>query len=255
MRNLIGSSFMILAVLFLSGSVSAQSTWFGVHGGLSIPDLSGGNGNGLSSNYTSRLAGNFGFQSDFGITKKFSISVELNYAGQGGKRDGLQPITNLPAQYQSLVPSGDYLYANFKNTAALDYLELPILARLTWGKTWKFYVDAGPYLGYLLHAEEKTKGTSEIYEDPGGQVPLTIQGYNPGPQNFTANTNITSDIHKFNVGVSGGVGVAYPFMRNMIYLDVRGEYGLLNIQKYSADGKDNTGNLLISLGYSYRLGK
>jgi hypothetical protein len=255
MRKLIGSSFMLLAVLFLSGSVSAQPIWLGVHGGLSIPDLSGGGGNALSSNYTSRLAGNFGLQSDFGITKKFSIAVELNYAGQGGKRDGMQPITNLPAEYQSLIPPGDYLYANFKNTAALDYLELPILARLTWGKTWKFYVNAGPYLGYLLHAEEKTKGTSLIYEDPGGQEPLTVQGYPVPAQNFTANTNITSDIHKFNVGVSGGVGLAYPFGKNEIYFDVRGEYGLLNIQKYSADGKDNTGNLLLSLGYSCRLGK
>src|SRR5580698_966971 len=134
MRKLTRSPFMLFAVLLLSDAVSAQSTWLGVHGGLSIPDLSGGSGNALSSNYTSRLAGNFGFQSDFGITKKFSISVELNYAGQGGKRDGVQPITNLPAQYAALVPSGDYLYANFKNTAAFDYLELPILARMTWGK-------------------------------------------------------------------------------------------------------------------------
>jgi Outer membrane protein beta-barrel domain len=255
MRKLTWTSITLLAVLLVSGSVSAQSIWLGVHGGLSIPDLSGGGGNALSSNYTSRLAGNFGFQSDFGITKKFSIAIELNYAGQGGKRDGLQPITNLPAQYQSLVPSGYYLYANFKNVAALDYLELPILARLTWGKTWKFYVNAGPYLGYLLHGEEKTKGNSYIYEDPQGQDPLTVQGYPVPEQNFTANTNITSDIHKFNVGVTGGVGLAYPFGKNEIFLDVRGEYGLLNIQKYSADGKDNTGNLLISLGYSFRLGK
>ena len=246
---------MLFAVLLFSGTASAQPIWLGVHGGLSIPDLSGGGGNALSSNYTSRLAGNFGFQSDFGITKKFSIAVELNYAGQGGKRDGVQPITNLPAEFQSMVPAGDYLYANFKNTAAFDYLELPILARLTWGKTWKFYVNAGPYLGYLLHAEEKTKGTSFIYEDPGGQVPLTVQGYPVPAQDFTANTNITSDIHKFNVGVTGGVGLAYPFGKNEIYFDVRGEYGLINIQKYSVDGKDNTGNLLLSLGYSFRLGK
>src|SRR6202012_5178985 len=122
MRKLIGSPSMLLAVLLISSAASAQPIWLGVHGGLSIPDLSGGGGNALSSNYTSRLAGNFGFQSDFGITKKFSIAVELNYAGQGGKRDGVQPITNLPAQYQSLVPSCDYLYANFKNTAAFDYL-------------------------------------------------------------------------------------------------------------------------------------
>jgi hypothetical protein len=109
--------------------------------------------------------------------------------------------------------------------------------------------------GILIACGRKDQRHQLIYEDPGGQEPLTVQGYPVPAQNFTANTNITSDIHKFNVGISGGVGLAYPFGKNEIYLDVRGEYGLLNIQKYSADGKDNTGNLLLSLGYSYRLGK
>ncbi len=250
MRKLTWSLSMLLAVLMVAGAASAQPIWLGVHGGLSIPDLSGGKGNALSTGYTSRLAGNFGLNSDFGITKKFSIAVELNYAGQGGKHDGVQAITNLPAQYQSYLQPGQYFYGNFKNTAALDYLELPILARLTWGKTWKFYVNAGPYIGYLLHAEEKTKGSSYIYEDAGA-----TQLISPTPEDFNANTNITSDIHKFNVGISGGVGLAYPFGRNEIFLDVRGEYGFLNIQKSSADGKDHTGNALLSLGYSFRLGK
>jgi hypothetical protein len=250
MRKVLSSTTLLIAVFFICGNVSAQSTWLGVHGGLSIPDLSGGGGNAISTGYTSRLAGNFGFQADYGFTKKFSIDVELNYAGQGGKRDGLQPVTNLPSQYASLVPPGDYLYGNFKNTAAFDYLELPILARLTWGRSFKYYVNAGPYLGYLLHAEEKTKGSSYIYEDPGGTEPIS-----PEPVDFTANTNITSDIHKFNVGVTGGIGISETFGKNLVFLDARFEYGLLNIQKYSADGKDNTGNVLISLGYSYRLGR
>jgi hypothetical protein len=249
MRKVIYSSALLVIVFFITGNVSAQTTWVGVHGGLSIPDLSGGKGNAISSDYTSRLAGNFGLQADYGFSQKFSIDVELNYAGQGGKRDGLQPVTNLPPQYQSLVPPGDYLYGNFKNTAAFDYLELPIMARMKWGKAFKFYVNAGPYLGLLLHAEEKTRGSSYIYEDPQGQQPIS-----PSPVDFTANTNITSDIHKFNVGVTGGIGISQSFGRNLVFLDGRFEYGLLNIQKYSEDGKDNTGNVLISLGYSYRLG-
>jgi hypothetical protein len=250
MRKVVNIPAFLLLVFFITGNASAQSTWVGVHGGLSIPDLSGGKGNAISTNYTSRLAGNFGLQADYAFTQKFSIDVELNYAGQGGKRDGLQPVTNLPAQYAQLVPPGDYLYGNFKNTAAFDYLELPILARMKWGKAFKFYVNAGPYLGLLLHAEEKTKGSSYIYEDPQGTTPIS-----PAPVDFTANTNITSDIHKFNVGVTGGIGISQSFGRNLIFLDGRFEYGLLNIQKNSADGKDNTGNVLISLGYSYRLGK
>jgi hypothetical protein len=251
MRKFLSTLFLVVVGLTQAGKTIAQSTWVGVHGGLSIPDLSGGSGNAISSDYTSRLAGNFGIQAEYGFTQKFSIDVELNYAGQGGKRDGLQPVTNLPQQYQSLVPPGDYLYGNFKNTAAFDYLELPIMARLKWGKAFKFYVNAGPYLGLLLHAEEKTRGSSYIYEDSQGTTPIS-----PAPVDFTSNTNITSDIHKFNVGVTGGIGISQSFGgRNLVFLDGRFEYGLLNIQKYSEDGKDNTGNVLISLGYSRRIGR
>jgi hypothetical protein len=234
----------------------AQSThcpWVGLHGGLSIPDLSGGSGNQLSTGYTSRLAANFGLQSEWHIYQRFSIEVELNYAGQGGQRNGLQPITNLPPNLAAEVPPGDYLYANFKNKAVLNYLELPVMARFSWGRTLTFYANGGPYMGYLLHAEEKTKGTSTIYEDPKGD-PLTIQGYPVPAQDFTANTDITSSIKRFNVGATGGVGLALPLAaRDKVFFDARFEYGFINIQKSSVDGTNNTGNVLLSLGYSRHL--
>src|SRR5580658_3995757 len=110
----------------------AQTPWLGVHGGLSIPDLSGGSGNQLSTGYTSRLAANFGIQGEWHVYHRFSLQVELNYAGQGGQRNGTQPITNLPSSLQSMVPPGSYLYANFDSKAVLNYLELPILAKFTW---------------------------------------------------------------------------------------------------------------------------
>jgi hypothetical protein len=253
MRKII--SIVFLVALF-SGHAMSQTTWLGLKGGLSIPDLSGGSGNPLSDNYTSRLALNFGVLSDFKVHKNFSLQVELNYAGQGGKRDGLQPITNLPASLSQGLPAGTYLYANFKNKAVLDYLELPIMAKLSWGKMFGYYVNAGPYLGYLLHAAEKTKGTSTIYEDPGGQVPLTEMGYPVPAQNFDANTDVTSSIKRFNVGVTGGGGVDWKLdPKDKLFFDARFEYGFINIQKYSVDGKDNTGNLLLSLGYAHRLGR
>jgi len=246
--------FLVVLALVQSSNAIAQSTWLGVHGGLSIPDLSGGNGNQLNTGYTSRLAANFGIQSEWHVYQRFSLQVELNFAGQGGQRNGLQPITNLPPAYQQAVPPGSYLYADFKNKAVLNYLELPILAKFTWGRALQFYADAGFYAGYLLHAEEKTKGTSSIYVDQKGD-PLTVMGYPVPEQDFTANTDITSSIKRFNVGVTGGVGLALPLDgRNKLYFDARFEYGFINIQKYSEDGSNNTGNLLLSLGWAHRFG-
>lgn len=244
----------LMAGLCLAGNTRAQSTWLGIKGGLSIPDLSGGGDNPLSNGYTSRLAANFGLLSQFTLHHNLSLQVELNYAGQGGKRDGLQPITNLPPNLASQVPSGTYLYANFDNKAILDYLELPVMARLSWGKTLGFYVNAGPYAGYLLHAKEKTSGTSTIYEDSKGQVPLTIQGYPVPPQDFTSETDVTSSIKRWNIGVTGGGGLSWRVCQaDKIFFDARFEYGFINIQKYSEDGSNNTGNVLLSLGFAHRL--
>jgi hypothetical protein len=246
--------FALLALLCI-GHTFAPAPWFGVHGGLSIPDLSGGNGNQLSTGYSSRLSANFGIQAEWPIYHRFSLQAELNFAGQGGQRNGMQPITNLPSGLQSMVPPGSYLYADFKNKAVLNYLELPVLAKFSWGRTLIFYADGGLYVGYLLHAEEKTKGTSTIYVDQKGD-PLTFQGTPIQPVNFTANTDITSSIKRFNVGVTGGVGLDLPLdVHNRIFFDARFEYGFINIQKYSADGSNNTGNLLLSVGWSHRLGK
>ena len=130
-----------------------------------------------------------------------------------------------------------------------------MLAKLSWGRALAFYANAGPYFGYLLHAKEKTSGTSPIYADAKGD-PLTIQGYPVPPQNFDATTDVTSSIKRFNFGATAGAGLAYPLSpKNKLFFDARFEYGFLNIQKYSEDGKNNTGNVLLSLGYSYCLGK
>lgn len=247
-------SFLLLALLLQAGTTIAQSPWLGFKGGISIPDLSGGGGNPISSGYTSRLAANFGFFSDFAVCHNFSLQVELNYAGQGGKRDGMQPVTS--GDLAGSLPPGTYLWANFKNKAVFHYLELPVLAKLQWGRIFGGYVNLGPYVGYLLHAEEKTKGTSQIYYDQQGTMPLEEQGQEVPPQDFTSNTDVTSSLHRFNVGVTGGGGLFWKLgAKNKLLLDARFEYGLVNIQKYSEDGKNNTGNVLISFGYAHRLGR
>ncbi|HVU99355.1 MAG TPA: porin family protein [Puia sp.] len=261
MRNF--HPFLVVACLSHALVTHAQTTqsthtpctpWLGLKGGISIPNLTGGGGNPLSDNYSSRLAANFGIFAEHRLHGHWSLQAELNYAGQGGKRDGLQPISDLPPELAQMVPPGSFLYAKFKNKAILDYLELPILAKLTWGTPWQFYVNAGPYAGYLLHAKEKTSGASLIYADPQGQQPLGTQ-YGPvPPQDFAATTDVTSSIKRWNVGVTGGIGVAKPLgTRNKIFFDTRFEYGFINIQKYKEDGKNNTGNVLLSLGYAYRL--
>ncbi len=248
--------FVLISLFLLMLQTSHAQVRLGIQGGLSVPNLSGGN-NEVSEGYTSRLAPNFGITAEFAITDNFSIEPEINFDGQGGQRNGLQPVTNLPPDLPS-PPSG-YYYANFKNMSILNYLEIPVLAKYTFGVSClKFDVNAGPYIGFLLNATENTSGTSSIYIDKNGTVlemPDSSGELVPvPPQPFNASTDVTSSINKVNFGVAGGVGATVSVTsRASVSLDVRGLYGFTNVQKDPQDGTSHTGNLIISVGYSYEL--
>ncbi len=250
--------FLLIAPLLLMPQASRAQIQIGIQGGLSVPDLSGGN-NEISQGYTSRLAPNFGITAEFGITNAFSIEPQVNFDGQGGQRNAMQPVTDLPPELPAL-PNGSYYYANFNNMSILNYIEIPILAKYTFRLGgFGLDVNTGPYVGFLLNATEKTSGTSQIYLDRNGTTPLAMPngngGYTPVPaQSFDASTDVTSSIEKVNFGIAGGVGIILPVSsRSSLSLDLRGLYGLTNVQKYSQDGTSHTGNLIVSLGYSYQL--
>ena len=239
----------VLLLLIVTRAMHAQEWSFGVRGGLSIPHLSGG-GNEVSRGYSSILAPNFGLAAERSFSSRFSILVEVGYSGQGGERKGLQPVTqDLP-----LPPpqGGQYYYADFTNRSQLDYLEIPILAKYEWplSASWRFFAKTGPYVGYLLKGEEKTSGTSPIYDNYGqGLVAITP------PVSFDATTNVRGDLNKFNAGAMAGIGVGYLFGYDEIYVDVRGEYGLTAVQKdTSQNGRSNTGSAAVLLGYKHSFG-
>jgi Outer membrane protein beta-barrel domain len=253
MRTMIKFSLPFMIALFLS-PINYSQVLIGLQGGLSIPSIGGGT-NELSEGYTSRRAPNFGIFMDIPLNRNFSIQTAINYNGQGGQRNGLQPITNtsLPPN-----PNGQYYYADFNNVSILNYLEIPVLLKYTWGgDKLKFQGNFGPYFGFLLNAKEETSGTSLIYTDKNGTplmvpVPPDYQQYvQAPPQSFDATTNIFDSIHNFNFGAAGGIGIIFPFGQvQQLNLDIRFTYGFTNIQVYPEDGKNHTGSLVISLGYS-----
>ncbi len=132
---------------------------------------------------------------------------------------------------------------------------LPILAKFGWDikrSPLRFYVDAGPFLSYLVYAKQVTSGSSLLYTDEAGTQPVPFQ---QGPTSFDNTQDIKDQIHEFNVGVEGNVGLAYKFKKSAIFIQAGGNYGFLNIQTVAADGKNNTGAATASIGYSFSLGK
>ncbi len=254
-RRIVSTCVCVLAFVGIAQAQNERENYFGVKGGVSIPQLSGGDENEFSRDYKSRTAPNFGAFIELGVNSKFSVQTELNFAGQGGKREGIQPLTVSPPGLPPL-PNGAYYYGNFKNTAVLNYLEIPVLAKYKFGTKGKprVYVNGGVFYGRLLTAKSKTAGSSTLYFDRAGQVPILLPplGTPLPPISFDADTDIKNDVNKNNFGVAGGGGIEFPVGKNYFLIDARIYRGLLNIQKDTVrNGNSKTGNLVISVGYAF----
>ncbi|MCW2263061.1 MULTISPECIES: porin family protein [Sphingobacterium] len=138
-----------------------------------------------------RFQGGLGVNIFTGI-KNFSIQPEINYIGKGTtiKKD------------------------NIKKDLDLNYLELPILAKYSFGPV---YVNAGPSIGLLLDKDSKL-----------------IQNYG-------------EKLNKIDFGVQMGAGVALPAGPGKIIVDARYNLGLNDLGKISTI--KNRG-IMASFGYA-----
>jgi len=251
MKPVLSVSFLCVII---TSCISAQNVSIGVRGGLTIPNLTGGGGTPLSEGYSTRAASGFGVFAEFRISKLFSIQPMLEYSQEGAKKNGMQafPLTEEQSEeFGDQAPQ--YLYANYKSIAKLNYLMLPVLTKFGWDlgqqSRWRIYIDAGPYAALLLNAHDIQKGgVQTVYMDKDGKQPVA-------QANFDTTENIKDHIHKGNFGIEGNAGIAYRFKRSTFFLEGGGNYGLLNIQKYAEDGKNHSGAATIMIGYALSLGK
>ena len=257
MKKILAWSLIVLTI-FLSQITNAQQFSLGARGGISIPNLSasGSSQNPLNTGYKSRFGPDAAVTGEYSLSSLFSLEAMVEYSSQGGKKSGMQAFPT-PAAMAAMFPAGQaptYLYANFKSEAKMNYLMVPILAKFGWNfknnSPLRVYVDAGPFAGFLLNAHQVTSGSSMVYADAQGQQPLT-----PQPQSFDSTTNIKSQLNTFNFGVSANVGLAYRIKKSKVCIEGGGNYGFLNIQKGTANGKNNTGAGTVDIGYAYTFGK
>jgi len=266
------SSLFSLCFLFLNADaqtkVDTPKFALGIRGGISIPNLSGGGSsaeNPLNTGYSSRLGLDAGIFAEFRFSGLFSLQPMLEYSAQGGKKDGLQAFPTPAPLAAAFVAQGQpaptYLYDNANSAAKINYLMLPILAKFGWNfsKTIRFYVDAGPFLGYLVYAHQVVTNSGGFYLDPKGTEPLSA--FSPdAPSNINSDTDIKDQLHDFNVGFEGNVGFAYKLFNGnketgYFFIEGGGDYGFLNIQKGTANGKNNIGAGTANIGYTFCLGK
>jgi hypothetical protein len=120
MKNFMLAAFMLL----LASQAHAQ---FGIKGGINEAVLTGR----VGENATYKTYFHAGVFYEFKVLGPLSIQPEVLYSLQGSQLKGATTVTNYTTQ--------------------LNYVQVPVLAKLTFGPV---YVEAGPQFGYLVAANE-----------------------------------------------------------------------------------------------------
>ncbi len=278
------TSFKFIVLLFiLVGQVVHAQVKIGAKVGYSVGRLTDNSDNIYTEDFESTSGVDFGATFEFPVSELFSIQTEILYTQRGGTRSGVQPIPisyldafgsieqlnfMLALQGNDPVTDDSPLYADFENESDLNYLEIPILAKLGWGDTWRFYVEAGPYIGFLLSSNQITSGTSIITLDAERTNPLRVlnPNFDPSnpengpawvplpPQNFDEETDTKNELNTYNYGFHAGAGLIRKLNeKHELYLGFRGSWGAKTIQKNTAYGESHIGGLVFSLGYAYTI--
>lgn len=267
-RNFVICGLLTAGLAFGTPRLQARDKdlFIGVKGGISIPSLRAGESqNDWNKNYESRVGPYFGAFAEIPVSRYFSFQPEINYAAQGGKRRGIQPMT-IPAEYLSVFQQvfgtdKDYLYATLNNVSRINYLQVPLLLKFSYpvalqGRL-KVFAQAGPYAGYLVAAKQIVKSNNlRVYFDGDGnkEIPQSLVAQFFGTTIDTA-IAARSDLHQFNFGLQGAAGISYDKGRSRFFVEGGGNYGLLYIQKGDEHGKNNIGGATILAGYAYNIRK
>ena len=272
----------LFTFLFLSLSLYSQLK-IGVKAGYSLGNLPDPTSNIYSEDYKTLGGIDVGISGEYELSDRFSLLTEVQWVKRGGKRNGLQPI---PANFllpqlqsigidantlnQIIVFSGgvplsneDPLYASFENESRINYIEVPVLLKYHFSKSksWNFYLEGGPYSGFLINAKQRGSGTSQFFIDAQGNQPLIIQNPFGTPpvielpaQSFDESNEVSDQFNNFNFGLQGGIGVQKRIDdKYEVLFGTRASYGFLSVQEDSLLGSSKIGALTFFGRITYRL--
>ncbi len=172
----------------------------------------------LSGNYDPRISFSTGLNIERFLNSQISLKAGLNYERKGSRGDFLfiDEFGNLVGTREMKINS--------------DYLTLPVMiSSYTKGKT-RFYMNAGPFLGFLIR-------NKALYSAIGDHPEQTI--------------DITENMKRIDLGFSIGFGLYIP-IGDVLLLDlgIRDNMGLLNTSK---EGSVKTNSYGFQLGVKYSM--
>jgi len=213
-----------LVIICNAGILKAQSlTSWGLFAGPGTRNLSYGSKNIFAH---PDLGLDAGILAELRFSEHFSFQPMLEYSAQGSKH----------GMFVSSLNYTDPQYANDVKFGELNYLMIPLLAKVGWQLGYeshmRFFVNVGPYAAFLMSAN---------------QVLISPDQQRIG----STSEDVKSELNTFNAGVDGNVGVSYFFHLSSVFVQIGGNYGFLKLQKDQSAGTNYSGAASIAVGYTF----
>jgi len=178
-----------------------------------------------------------------------ALQLELNYTTLGWKENVLNSSSEpLPDTYQ-------------RN---MHYLQLPILARMGWGKEQKGvmgYVIAGLQLGFCIGEDTKQSMTPQQTTDAAGNAIPAVD--DNGKIIYDRPNGMYEQYYmpverKFDYGITAGLGLELSTKAGHFLLEGRYYYGLSDIfgnSKKDTFGRSNNNTIVVKFTYLFDIRK
>jgi len=167
-----------------------------------------------------------------------AILLELNYVQMGWNED------IITSEHLPVINEETGLAEKYQRN--INYLQLPILARMGWGqerKGFQFFFQAGPQLGYCIN-----ESTDKNFTTPSSTRSSTV----------TTQYDMPIE-NKIDYGISGGFGLEYSIPKaGHLLLEGRYYYGLGDIygnSKKDYFGRSANSTIYIKMTYLFDLVK
>ena len=208
MKKILFTTVAIMAF----GLMNAQEVKYGAKVGLNLSNVTGDIED--TKNKTGLLIGGY---AEIKVTDKFSVQPEISYSAQGTKAED---------SYSDMYGS-----ITIDLTQKLNYLNVPVMAKYYVDK--KFYVEAGPQIGFLLSAEQKAVAKGIYYGE-------TI--------NETEKVDNKSSLNSTDFGINIGLGFNFT---DKIGANLRYTSGLSDIDKEDSNSEIYNSNIGISISCNF----
>lgn len=198
---------LLLSVGFFTAKAQQKNTFeYGFNAGLNLSTVQAGS----TTNSSYRNGFNIAAFGDYYLSDRWSIKARLAYDQKGWDRGYLTDLT-----------TGRSAITDYH----LDYLTIPVLANWHFGKKRNWYLNFGPYAGFLLSAKE-TK----------------------------FNNDLKDFLHTTDIGFDLGIGVKIPVSsRVKILFEFDGQAGFTDVFKQNDDSRVTTSRSSFNTGLVFSL--